>query len=127
MSGALQVDILSEALLSALNNNASEAGDKLIELRNEAGFITQEESVIEAPFITHNLESSIQIDNPDDYSVRVYPDEGIAPYALYVILQGVKRKYAGNPFFERAQPNAMSRIEDEITLFELWACDLTGA
>jgi hypothetical protein len=91
------------------------------------GFITQEESVIESPFITHNLESSIQIDNPDDYSIRVYPDEGIAPYALFVILQGVKRKYAGNPFFERAQPNAMSRIKDEITLFELWACDLTGA
>lgn len=125
MSGSIQVEIPSEVLLKVLNERSDETPDRLNTVANESGFIAQEESVIEAPYITHNLETSIQIGEDGPLTRIVYPDEGIAPYALFVILAGVKRRYAGNPFFDRAQPKTEARIQSEpIADFLQWAGDI---
>ena len=109
-----------DSSLDKIREKADEIPDRFEELRNEVGFIIHGHSVDEAPYITHNLQSSISIDNPDPLSVRVFPDEGIAPYALYVILEGVKRNYSGNPFFDRAWRNAQEDIDREVEGFVEW-------
>lgn len=138
MSGAIEVEINS-SLLESLSNKVDELPDRFTQLVNESAFITQNKSVEEAPFITHNLETSIQISEGDGlFSRIVYPDEGIAPYALFVILGHMTRpshvntpmgkmKYGGgqhfvpgNPFFDRAQPRAEAEIEQEIADFTEW-------
>ena len=119
MSGAIEV-IINSSLLSALNGAINELPGRLTDLVNEAGFITQKHSVIEAPAITHNLETSIQITEEGPLTRMVYPDEGIAPYALFVILEGVTRRYGGNPFFDRAQAQAEEEIQGEVDQFEEW-------
>lgn len=120
---ALEVEINSEALLTALTQKTTQFPEKFIELRNEIGFIIQGEVMDEAPVITHNLQGATRIDNPDELSVRVFPDQGTAPYALYVILKGVTRRYAGNPYIERGQENSQAKIDEEVAKFERWCTE----
>jgi hypothetical protein len=85
----------------------------------------------EAPYITHNLQNATSYESEGEFSWRIYPDEGVAPYALYVILGHLTRPailhpekskgqrwVEGNPYFERGLANA--DYESEIAQFESW-------
>jgi len=73
------------------------------------------------PVVTSNLQGSISIDNLSDYQKRLFPDEGIAPYVIYV-LKGVrgKKQVTSIDFLaegvELAQPAVDARLEE----FKSW-------
>ena len=78
--------IETETLLEHFNRKADEIPDRLKGLVSEVAFIYQNCIMDEAPVVTHNLQAATSIENIDDYTARVFPDEGTAPYAEWVIL-----------------------------------------
>jgi hypothetical protein len=120
MSGAIEASVGSDSLLGALQQGHDELPDKLNETGNQIIFIKHQYAVDEAPFITHNLQGSLRFEANGLLSWIVYPDEGVAPYALYVILVGVKRKYAGNPFLDRADSASDADAQAELDALEQW-------
>jgi hypothetical protein len=125
MSGAILVDITGVNLLNVLQSKLQELPDRLSNLANESAFITQRNVVEEAPRITGNLKASIRIEPIGLFQFLIYPDEGVAPYALYVILVGEKRRYAGNPFMDRGQEISEKEIEEEVDRFKEWIGELS--
>ena len=83
---SMEALIETETLVEHFNRKAEEIPDKLKSLVTEVAFIYQNNIMDEAPVITHNLQAATSIENIDDFTARVYPDEGTAPYAEYVIL-----------------------------------------
>ena len=82
MSGAIESNIGSEALFAALQRGDSELPDKMNETGMNCVFLVIKNVQEEAPHITYNLWSSITWESNGLFSWIVYPDEGIAPYAL---------------------------------------------
>lgn len=82
MEALVDADVIAEAF----QRKADEIPDKLKALVSEVAFIYQNAIMDEAPVITHNLQAATTIENIDDYTARIYPDEGTAPYAEWVIL-----------------------------------------
>ena len=78
--------IETQTLIENFNRKSEEIPDRLKTLVSEVAFIYQNCIMDEAPVITHNLQAATTIENIDDYTSRVYVDEGTAPYAIYVIL-----------------------------------------
>ena len=74
-----------ETLKSALQYKADRLPEELKRLVNTAAFAVDEEVKKAAPVVTGNLQGATSIDNLSDYEKRIYVDEGIAPYAIYVI------------------------------------------
>lgn len=122
MSGAVSIEI-STTLLATLQSKVEELPQRFLDLINESGFLMQNAVKDEAPYITHNLQDYTFIENIGEFERLIYPDEGGAPYALYVILKGVKRNYAGNDYFDRAKPKGEEMIDKEIEQFEHWLSD----
>ena len=124
MSGAIESNIGSEALFAALQRGDSELSDKINESGMNCVLLLIKNVQEEAPHITYNLWSSITWESNGLFSWIVYPDEGIAPYALFVILEGVTRRYAGNPFMDRGYARSESEIQDEAQNLAQWVADL---
>ena len=142
----MPMDALIEAdvIIENLTRRGDELPEKLQKLVTECSMIVQGSIQDEAPVITGNLQSSIRRENMGAF--RVFPDEGIAPYAYYV-LKGIppheiwakpgsalNTPYGlfakvnhpgteGNPFFDRGIENAQGDIDAEVELFTAW---LTG-
>lgn len=74
-----------ETLKSALQNKADRLPEELKRLVNTAAFAVDEEVKKAAPVVTGNLQGATSIDNLSDFEKRIFVDEGIAPYAIYVI------------------------------------------
>ena len=74
-----------ETLKSALQNKADRLPEELKMLVNTAAFAVDREVKLAAPVKTGNLQGATSIDNLSDYEKRIYVDEGIAPYAIFVI------------------------------------------
>ena len=76
----------------AFQRKADKLPEELKLLVTDVTFIVDETVKIDRksggvmPVITGNLQGSMSIDNLSDYSKRIYPDLGIAPYAEAVIL-----------------------------------------
>lgn len=147
VTGAIEIEVQDEALLAALQTKSDQMPDKLNDLINEAGFIVQRHAVEEAPRRTGNLKGSIRVEENGPLSRIVYPDQGVAPYALYVILgtaphtiQGNPWLYwdgaehpvrqvqhpgtAPNPFLDEASDASEAEIDAEVEKFEQWCSDL---
>ena len=144
MGDTFEAIISSEALLNALQNKSNELPDRLNQTGNDIGFIVQNNVMDEAPVITHNLQAATRLDSAGFLSWIVYPDEGVAPYALFVILGHMTRPRTiktggmygdvtytgnqhfveGNPYLDRGLANAQSEIDDEIANFEAWCNNL---
>lgn len=119
MSGAIEVTI-NDTLLSALQSNQSEFVDKFTGLGNDIALTEQNAVKDESPYITHTLERAIKIVETGPPSWTIAPDEGVAPYALFVILEGVTRRYAGNDFMQAGYDNAQPDVDAKIAEFEEW-------
>ena len=137
MTGSIEVEI-PDTLLTILNSKGGETPERLNFLGNEIAFRVQEHAVDEAPHLTGNLEASHRISQNGLFSWIVYPDEGVAPYALYVILGHLTRpshvstpmgkmRYGGgqhmvpgNPYLDRAVDASQGDIDAEIEKFEEW-------
>lgn len=122
MAGALFIEI-STTLLATLQGKVGELPNKFLSLINESGFLMQGAVKDEAPYITHNLQDATFLEPVGEFERLVYPNEGIAPYALFVILKGITRRYPGNPYFDRGKPKGEELIDREVGLFEQWLAD----
>lgn len=143
---SLEVLVDNETLLAGLERKAGELPEQLRRLTNEAAFIVDAHVKQEVPVQTGNLQGSISIDNVSDYVKRIYPDEGIAPYAIYVIKEtppheiwaapgsalntpyGLFRKVnhpgtAANDFMGRGFEAAQDDIESAVDEFKSWLLD----
>ena len=139
--------VISESLLSALQEKADNWQDKLTILSNKIGEDARKNAVLEAPHKTGNLEQHMKLDSTGPYSSVVYPDENASPYALFVILgtgphlitgnpwlswPGAKHPVrsvmhpgtAANPFLDRASDLTESDAEDRLAEFEAWVNDI---
>jgi hypothetical protein len=123
MSGAIHIEF-SSSLLAALDNKVNELPGRFLNLVNESALITQRQVIEESPFITHNLQGATTVEPTADYERLIFPDLGRASYALYVILQGIKRNYPGNPYFDRGKDNAEPLINQEVEAFEQWLSNI---
>lgn len=142
---SMEALIETEILVEHFNRKAEEIPDKLKALVSEVAFIYQNNIMDEAPVITHNLQAATTIENIDDYTARVYPDEGTAPYAEFVILgtspHMIFPKSAGalfwdgadhpvasvlhpgtkpNPYFDRGAEAAKIEADFEVENFIRW-------
>ena len=135
---------ISEELLTALQNKTDQIGDKLAILGNLIGEDAQNNVMNEAPVITHNLQNATRLESVGPFQWMVYPDEGVAPYALFVILGHMTRPRTvktggmmgnvsyggdqhfvqGNDYFQRGEDLTQSDIENELAEFEDWCNDL---
>lgn len=75
----------NETLIAGLQNKADKLPEELKNLVNTAAFAVDAEVKEAAPVITGNLQGATSIDNLSDYEKRIFVDEGIAPYAIFVI------------------------------------------
>ena len=118
---SLEVLVDNDTLLQGLERKANELPEQLRELTNTAAFAVDKAVKEEVPVITGNLQGSISIDNVSDYVKRIYPDEGIAPYAIYV-LKGVRGKATvdENPFMDRGFQRAEPEIQSAVDEFKSW-------
>lgn len=94
----MTVEALIDAsvLIEHLESKRQEIPSRLGELVQTVSNIYRNTVVLEAPRITGNLKSSIRVEDVDPLTRRVYPDEGQAPYAEYV-LRGVRGKATVEP------------------------------
>ena len=82
---SLEVLVDNETLIAGLQNKADKIPEELKNLVNTAACAVDREVKEAAPVITGNLQGATSIDNLSDYEKRIFVDEGIAPYAIYVI------------------------------------------
>lgn len=109
------------ALLEHLEFKKDELPERLGKLVQDVSNIYRNAVVLEAPRITGNLKSSIRVEDIDDFTRRVYPDERQAPYAEYVI-RGVRGKaFVGeNDFLGRGAEQGRAMSEGTINEFLGW-------
>ena len=88
---SMEALIDADVLVSNLQRKQDEIPDRLNRLVRDVSNIYRNMVVLEAPRITGNLKSSIRVEDIDNLSRRVFPDENQAPYAEYV-LRGVRGK-----------------------------------
>ena len=81
----LEVLIDDDTFTVALQQKADKLPEELKNLVNTAAFAVDREIKEAAPVRTGNLQGATSIDNLSDYEKRIFVDEGIAPYAIYVI------------------------------------------
>lgn len=82
---SLEVLVDNETLIAGLQNKADRIPEELKNLVTTAAFAVDENIKEAAPVVTGNLQGATSIDNLSDYQKRIFVDEGIAPYAIYVI------------------------------------------
>lgn len=121
---SLEVLVDNDTLLQGLTRKADQLPEQLRELTNTAAFAVDQHVKEEVPVITGNLQGSITIDNVSDYVKRVYPDEGIAHYAIYVLI-GVRGKgrVAPNDFMGRGLEAAQGEIDSAVNEFKSWVLE----
>ena len=146
---SMEVLVDDATLLAGLQNKADRLPEELKMLVNTAAFAVDREVKLAAPVKTGNLQGATSIDNLSDYEKRIFVDEGIAPYALYVIkgtdpyvidIYPVNAKalywpgadhpvkhvqvhhpgIKGNDYFQTGVDNAKPAIDSAINEFKSW-------
>lgn len=111
----------TSVILQHLQKKQDELPDRLGKLVQDVSNVYKNKVVLEAPRITGNLKSSVRVEDVDNLTRRVYPDEGQAPYAIYV-LKGVRGKgrVAPNDFIGRGAEAGRTASEKYVTDFISW-------
>ena len=147
---SMEALIDTQTLIDNFNRRGDELPEKLQKFVTEVSFIVQGNIQDEAPVVTGNLQSSIRRESLGSFMYRIFPDECIAPYALFVLggtdpheivitpkeakalntPYGLFKKVVvnhpgteANEFFDRGVQNSQSDIDAEIESFTSW---LTG-
>jgi hypothetical protein len=138
--------INTQTIIDNFNRRGDELPEKLQKFVTEVSFIVQGNIQDEAPVVTGNLQGSIRRESLGSFMYRIFPDEGIAPYAYFILKgtepheiwakpgsalntpHGLFRKVnhpgtEANPFFDRGVQNSQADIDAEVELFTSW---LTG-
>ena len=117
----MEVLLDTSVLIEPLQRKHDEIPDRLGQLVQNVSNVYKNYVVIEAPRITGNLKSSIRVEDVDKLTRRVYPDEGQAPYAIYV-LEGIRGKgrVAPNDFMGRGAERGRTSSEKYVTDFITW-------
>lgn len=118
---SMEALINADVLAANLQRKHDEIPDRLNRLVRDVSNIYRNMVVLEAPRITGNLKSSIRVEDVDALSRRVYPDEGQAPYAIYV-LEGVrgKARVEPNDFMGRGAEAGQEMSQSNINEFIEW-------
>ncbi len=137
MGDSLEAILPTDALFNALQNKADEVPDELmglgIDITDKLVANVQDESPHDLatsiskqknPKLTGNLAAGIRAIDNGNLSWIIAPDEGVSPYALFVILEGVSRDYPGNDFLQRGEDKTQPDIEDMVQQFENWCNDI---
>ena len=118
---SMEALINADLLLQHLESKRDEIPSRLVTLVTDVSNIYRNCVVLEAPRITGNLKGSVRVEDIDNLSRRVYPDEGQAPYAIYV-LEGVrgKARVEPNDFMGRGAERGQEMSQSNITEFIEW-------
>ena len=139
----MEVLVDDATLINGLQNKADKLPEELKNLVNTAAFAVDREVKLASPVITGNLQGATSIDNLSDFEKRIYVDEGIAPYAIYVIKgtpaheiwakpgsalntpYGLFRKVEhpgtkANDYFKTGYENAKPDIQSAVDEFKSW-------
>jgi len=113
--------INTDVLAANLQRKHDEIPDRLNRLVHDVSNIYRNMVVLEAPRITGNLKGSIRVEDIDNLSRRVFPDEGQAPYAIYV-LKGVrgKARVEPNDFMGRGAEKGKVMSDGKVNEFLSW-------
>lgn len=145
---SIEVLVENDDLIQHLEDKANEIPERLSQLVSECAFIIQSSIMDEAPVVTHNLQANTFVENIDEFTSRVYVDEGNVPYALFVINgtsphliypvdaqslywpglghpmpKGRPVEHPGtspNDYFTRGLENSRTSIDDEVENFKNW-------
>ena len=143
----MEVLIDDGTVIEGLERKASQIPEELKNLVNTAAFAVDREVKQASPVVTGNLQGATSIDNLSDYEKRVFVDEGIAPYAIFVIkgtrphdivitpkeAQALNTPYGlfkrvvvphpgteANDYFSTGVENARPEIDTAINEFKSW-------
>lgn len=126
----LEITVEYEALASKLEKKKAEAPNKLADTINESGLNAQELLMIASPVDKGNLRASHHVENKGLLERVIFPDEGVAPYAWYVILGHRTRRFTkshgqqkwvpGNDYPKRAYPLIRKVVEENLNEFITW-------
>lgn len=135
--------VIPTSLLTALQEKGQNLSNKLSDLSEDIGNDAYAHAQEEVPTRTHNLQGSLRLESTGPFSYIIYPDQGVAPYALYVILGHMTRPVTvdggsqgkmsyhgnvhfveGNPFLDRASDDTESNVEDRLQQLEDWCSNL---
>jgi hypothetical protein len=94
----IELKFEGRALLDKLQKKADEVPDKLSKVLNESAFNAQDILERNAPRDTGNLAGSHRVENRGLLERIIFPDEGVAPYALFVVLGTKPHVIEGNPY-----------------------------
>lgn len=142
---SMEVLLDDDIIMEGLQNKADRLPEELKNLVNTAAFAVDREIKQASPVITGNLQGATSIDNLSDFEKRVFVDEGIAPYALYVIkgtkphdIYPVNKKALfwpgaehpvkkvhhpgteANDYFQEGVENAQYDIDNAVEQFKSW-------
>lgn len=147
MSGSMEISLVDGSLFDKLSSKGVNIPPRLSEMKNKATLSTANNVMDEAPKVTSNLEGATRTEELDLFSSRIYPDEGVAPYALYILLgidpyvikgdpwlfwPGAEHPVRevhhpgieADPYFERGFANSQSDIEEAKQEFINWITNL---
>lgn len=118
---SMEALINADVLAANLQRKHDEIPDRLNRLVHDVSNIYRNMVVIEAPRITGNLKSSIRVEDIDNLSRRVFPDENQAPYAEYVLcgIRG-KGKVPENDFMGRGAEKGKVMSDGKVNEFLSW-------
>jgi len=149
MSDSMEISLADGSLFDRLTNKGINIPSKLSESKSSLVFKVQNNVMDAAPYITNNLMAATIIEELSEFSARVFPDEGVAPYALFIILGTDPYIIEGNPwlfwpgaahpvrkvhhpgikadnYFERGFTNSQSDIEATKQELIDWLTNLDG-
>jgi len=94
----IEVDADYQGLLSKLIEKRDEAPNKLAEVVNESAFEGQAIVIGNAPIKEGTLRGSHRVESRGLLERIIFPDQGVAPHALFVILGTKPHTIKGKPY-----------------------------
>ena len=126
----IELEFEGNALLDQFQRKFDEVPDKLAEVINNSAEDGQGILMGNAPRDIGTLAGSHKIENRGLLERVIFPDEGIAPYALYVVLghrtrlfrksHGQQRWVPPNNYIKDSMPEIKSKVESNLEDFKRW-------
>lgn len=142
----IEIDVEYEALYSKLVQKRDEAPNRLANVVNNSALDGQGIVMSNAPIKKGNLRAATRVENRGLLERVIFPDQGVAPYALWVITGSDPHVIKGNPwlswpgakhpvkkvnhpgnkpndYMKRSIPAIKSKIESNLEEFKQWLAE----
>lgn len=93
-----EIEVDYRALVSKLEKKKNETPNKLAETLNQSGMDAQGILMINSPIREGTLRGSHRVESRGLLERVIFPDQGIAPHALFVVLGTKPHIITGNPY-----------------------------